>query len=173
MSSFSSVISWQIRFLSSQVFGPCQWAVLLAESWTKLSVRLALWATGGSAVLSSGAQPFQRSVNPQHRAFTHKHTWACATPTQEMRDEIKPGHGRLFPNKVFFRETAAFSVPFMHMCMHLSSNTHTVTHIHTHPPSCLLQMGTAKALTHGWLSSIYGFHTLVIMYCSQYVIASI
>lgn len=62
-------------------------------------------------------------------------------------------------------------MPFMHMCMHLSSNTHTATHT----SSLLLQMGTAKALTHVWLPSVYicGFHIVDIMYCSQHVIAAI
>lgn len=101
-SSFSTVISWQIRFFGGQVFRPRWWAVFLAQSWTKLSVRLELWAIGGCAVLFSGGTAVSKSPKQSECALvcTDTRVLSRTSPTGEWGDKIAPGHGKLFFLKI-------------------------------------------------------------------------
>lgn len=59
-------------------------------------------------------------------------------PAEVWRGESRLGHGTLFPNKFLLWETAAFSMPFMHMSWerltlnHTHTHTDILTHTHTH-----------------------------------------
>lgn len=65
--------------------------------------------------------------------------------------ESRLGHGTLFPNKFLLWETAVSSMPFMHMCMHMSWDPPTLphTHIHTHTlTQCYCANGVAFTLSY-------------------------